>query len=345
MFKISSRGAATLMLLGALVGSLTMTNALAMSNSTRKTLTRLQTKQEKVTKTSRKVDREFDRVGVKNLNALMQADDNGQVPTELDSGLSVYQLSRATKVSIGGKKTVTLPKGAIVRGSKYTLNPKFPSRFSINIADLTKANQRKAFKAFGVTTENCNFVLDSKNKTRLLPYQKSTAFSYKGDMNLPTLQAKNLQSYYDSDRQNNPFIIVTADNYLNYYTNYQAKKSGRIQYDHYAQSVKIKKFTRGASTYTYYLAKPLKGFGAKKVRVGKKTEYRLTVSLGHVFQAFDNDNLDPGMYRMTVKVGKKAFYVDLGGISEAYINRLTNNPYGSNVVDQTAAQAYIQGLK
>lgn len=37
-----------------------------------------------------------------------------------------------------------------------------------------------------------------------------------GVRNLIDLQEKGLQSYFDTDRANNPFISVTSDNYLNY---------------------------------------------------------------------------------------------------------------------------------
>ncbi len=328
------------MLLGAIAGGLATTNASAMSKSTKKTLTTLQKKEEKLTKTNKLVDRELDKVGVKNLIALMQNSDNGSIPNTLDSNLNTYKLSQATVVSTGGSKTVTLPKGSVIRGSKYTLNPNYASHFSINVENLSKRNQGYVFKKLGKTSPKVNFVLNSKNKTKT--YKKSTAFSHNGVQNLPDLSSKNLQSYFDADRSGNPFITITADKYLNYYSNYQTK-SGKVNYNKYSQSVKIKRFTRGSSNYTYYLAKPLKGFGTKKVRVGKTHQYRLKVSLGHVFQSYDNYNLDAGGYRMTVKVGSKNFYVDLGDIAESYVNKLRGN--SDSYVNATAAQKYINALQ
>lgn len=346
MKKLTGKCATALMLLGAVAGvsvATGTTTASAMSSSTKKTLTRLQTKENKTTKTSKKIDSELDKVGVKNLNALMQNSTDNKLPDSLNTALSTYKLSRATRVSAGGKKSVTLPKGSVVRGNTYTLNPKFPSHFAINVENLSKKNQGYVFKTLGSTNQLVNFTLDASNKTKTNTYTKNTAFSYKGVQNLPNLNSKNLQSYYDSDRANNPFITVTADNYLNYYTNY--KSGNNINYSKYSQSVKIKKFSRGTKNYTYYLAKPLKGFGTKKVKVGKSYQYKLTVSLGHVFRSYDNHNLDPGAYRITVKVGSKSFYVDLGDIAETYIGHAKGDKYATNAVSTADAQKYIQGLQ
>lgn len=329
-----------LMLIGAATGSLAVTNASAMSKSTKKTLTTLQKKEEKSTTTSKKIDNELDKVGIQNLNAIIQNSDNGSVPESLDPNLSTYSLTHATVVSLGGSKTATLPKGSVVRGSKYTLNPSYPSHFSINVENLSKHNQGLIFKHLGSSFPKVNFALSSTNK--VTSYQKNTAFSHSSMQNLPDLYSKNLQSYFNADRSDNPFLTVTADKYLNYYTNYQTK-SGKINYSKYSQSIKINKLTRGSSSYTYYLAKPLSGFGTKKVRVGKAYQYRLRVSLGHVFRSYDNHNLDAGGYRITVKVGSKNFYVNLGDIATAYVNKLQGKttPY----VNESDAQKYIQGLQ
>ncbi|MUV40571.1 hypothetical protein [Levilactobacillus brevis] len=340
MLNLNGKSAVSLLLLGVVAGGLAITNASAMSKSTKKTLTSLQTKENKSTKTSKKIDSELDKVGVKNLNALMQNSNGNKISDTLNPALSTYKLSKATKVSVGGKTTVTLPKGSVVRGNTYTLNPKFPSRFAINVENLSKKNQGYVFKAFGNKEQIVNFSLASTGKA-MTSYTKSTPFSYSGIQNLPNLNSKNLQSYYISDRKNNPFITVTADNYLNYYTNYQS--GNNINYSKYSQSIKIKKLTRGSKNYTYYLAKPLAGFGTKRVRVGKSYQYKLVVSLGHVFRSYDNHNLDGGSYRMTVKVGTKSFYVDLGNIAAGYISKLKGT--SDSEVNESAAKAYIQNLQ
>lgn len=344
LFKINRRGAIWLMLLGAVTGSMAVTNASAMSKGTKKTLTMLKKRENKKTATSRQIDAALDQVGVKNLSALMQDDNNGELPTDLPAALSTHKLTRAIKISVGGKKSVTLPKGSVVLGSKYTLNPDFPSRFGIAIENLSKKNQKRVFKSLSKVQPSAYFVLEGKNQTAVGPYTKKTAFSYRGVQNLPDLQSKNLQSYYDGDRTGNPFLTVTADNYLNDYTNYQSK-SGKVNYSKYSQSVKIKKLKRGKTNFTYYLAKPMKGFGAKKVRVGKAYQYKLKVSLGHVFRSYDNYNLDPGGYRITVKVGKKSFYVNLGNIAETYIGNAKNDQYVENAVKPADAQKYIANLQ
>lgn len=310
-----------------------------MDKYKRRTLTRLETRDKKVTATSKLVDQTFDKVGIQNLNALIQNSANPDDPVILPVGdTQVHTLSRATTV-YDGKKKVVLPRGSIVRGRK------FPSRnqFSFIVESLTKRNQKKVFHAIGTKTSRLLFTLDTKNKTKTPLYTKNTAFAHQGTNNLPDLHEKNLQSYFDGDRRGNPFLTITADNYLNYYTNYLTN-SNKTDFSKFSKSVKIKKFTRSRTVYTYYLAKPIKTFGTKRVRVGHKTLYRLKVSLGHVFRCYDNYNLDPGSYRITVNVGSKKFYVQLGYLADVYAETLSNN-VTDIPADPVAGQAYVQSLQ
>ena len=309
MLKLGVKSATLLLLLSAMTGGLAVTNASAMSKSTRQSLTARKNSEEKVTKTSKKVDQVFDQVGVRNLNALTANRYNGDIT--YPETMTTYKLASALTMSNEfRKKKVVLPAKTVVNGGVDSLN-----FLGVNNLDLSKKNQRRVFNAVGskysgsVSLTNTGNV-DGQGKPIFVSYQKNTAFSHQGMRNLPDLYSKNLQSYNDNDRQANPFLTVTSDNYLNYYSsNYETNVSPSIglvpNYTKYAQSVKIKKFTRGKANYTYYLAKPLTGFGTKKVHVGQAVRYKLKVSLGHVFRAYDNYNGDPGGYRMTVNVGKK----------------------------------------
>lgn len=343
MFKINGKGAALLMLLGATVGSMAVTNASAMSKSTKKTLTRLEKREEKKTSSSKKIDKAFDAVGMKNLNALTLNSYDGELP-DYNQENTFKLLEPLTISNEFRKKKVVLPAKTVINGNIDTLN-----FIGVNTLDLSKKNQKRVFKALGSKySSGVSFSnkgnLDDRGRKIMKKYTRNTPFSRNGQRNLPDLYAKNLQSYYDGDRSNNPFITVTSDNYMNYYSK-KYKKNAVANYSEISQSVKIKKLKRTGNGYTYYLAKPMKGFGTKRVVVANHYQYKLKVSLGHVFRSYDNYNLDPGGYRMTVKVGKRNFYVNLGNIAETYIGSVSGDKYATSAVSATLARQYIADLK
>ncbi|TGD18488.1 hypothetical protein [Levilactobacillus suantsaiihabitans] len=333
MKTIGIKGATLLMLLGAVAGSLAVTNASAMSKSAKQYLTSAKKADQKSSKTSKKIDKAFDKVGMRNLSALMADGSNGVVPGSPET--NIFYTTKKVSLSNGTSKKVTLGKGSVVSGTVYQ-----KGTFTVSSLNLSKKNQKKVFK--GLSTKYPGSGLSTVNGTPLTKYTKNTAFAHNGVRNLPDLQQKGLQSYFDTDKANNPFITVTSDNYLNYYTT-SYKKGNTANYSKISQSVKIKKFTRGSSNYTYYLAKPLKGFGTKKVKVGKKTLYKLKMSLGHVFMAADNFNHDADTFRITVNVGNKQFYVTLGDVAESYAYALQGHNYGS--FSTSEAKSYIESLQ
>lgn len=342
MFKLTGRGTTSLMLLGTLLGvGLTATPAKAISQSKKKILASYAKYDRKVTKTSKKVDSEFDQVGMRNLPKLTRINMSSTkvMPFEPD----VFTIGN--RLTVGNENRthgVTLNKHSVVIGSVNNwgfANIKTPT--------LSKKNQKKVFNVIG---KKWSFAVSMKKLTKpaqtafLTKHTPNTAFAHGAYSNLPTLYQKNRQSYFDDDRRNNGFITVTADNYLNYYNKYSTK-SGNPNYTKVAQSVKIKKFNRGKSVYTYYLAKPMKGFGTKKVTISGKKLYRLKMSLGHVFQAYDSYNGDAGTFRITVNVGHKKFYANLENIAEAYAYYLQGSSDGNAAFNEQTAKTYIQGLQ
>jgi len=328
------KGIVSLLLLGAISGiGFTTTKASALSSSATKYLTATQKTDSKSTTMSKKVDREFDKVGMSNLTALTLDGQNNTLPNA--PATDVFYTTRAVKASNGASKTVTLGKGSVVSGTVFQ-----KGTFTIYNSRLSKKNQSKVFKGLG--TKLLGSAISTTNGTPLTKYTKNTAFANNGVRNLIDLQEKGLQSYFDTDRANNPFISVTSDNYLNYYTT-SYKSGNNANYSKISQSVKIKKFTRGTSNYTYYLAKPLAGFGTTKTRVGKTYLYKLKVSLGHVFMTHDNFNHDADGFRITVNVGSKKFYAPLGNVAESYAYTLQGKTFAK--FDSAKAKSYIQGLQ
>ncbi len=329
------------MLLGATVGSLAVTNASAMSKGKLAQLNNYAKLDKKTTKTTKKVDSEFDKVGMRNLTRLTRINMSSSVVKDFQP--DVFTIGQP--LAIGNENRthgVTLGKHSVVVGNVSTWGIA-----NVDTTVLSKKNQKKVLNVIGHKWSYAVSMkkLNTSAQTAFLTEHKSkTAFAYGAYSNLPRLYRKNLQSYFDTDRANNGFVTVTADNYLNYYHNYTTK-SGQVNYTKIAQSIKIKKFTRGKSTYTYYLAKPMTGFGTKKVKVAGKTLYKLTMSLGHVFQAYDNDNGDAGTFRITVNVGNQKFYANLQDIAESYAYYLQGSPNGESSFSEQKAKAYIQSLQ
>ncbi|KRL11207.1 hypothetical protein FD38_GL001719 [Levilactobacillus zymae DSM 19395] len=343
MKKLTHNYAAALMLIGVVAGiGLTAgTTASAMSKSQKTRLASYAKLDQKTTKTSQKIDREFDKVGIRNLTKLTRHNMSSRVvqPFEPD----VFTIGN--KLTVGNQNRthgVTLGKHSVVVGNINTWGVA-----NVKTTTLSKKNQKKVFRTIGSKWQSAVSMtkLSQAAQTAFLTKHTSkTAFAYGAYSNLPDLYQKNAQSYFDQDKNNNGFVTVTADNYLNYYHNY-ATKAGTPNYTKISQSIKIKKFTRGKSVYTYYLAKPLKGFGTKKVNIAGKKMYQLKMSLGHVFQAYDNTNGDAGTFRITVNVGSKQFYANLGNIAEAYAYSLQGSQDGQSAFDEQKAKTYIQGLQ
>lgn len=329
------------MLLGAVAGSMVVTNASAMSKSRKAQLAAYAKSDKKVTKTSKRVDSEFDKVGMRNLTRLAHINMSSSVvePFQPD----VFTIGHSLKVGNQNRTHgVTLGKHSVVIGSVSAWN-----FANVDTLALSKKNQKKVFKVIGKKWSSAVSMTKQSSIAKnefLTEHKPKTAFAYGAYSNLPLLQKKNAQSYLDQDRNNNAFIVVTADNYLNYYNNY-ATKSGTPNYTKVSQSIKIKKFTRGKSNYTYYLAKPLKGFGTHKVSVSGKRMYKLTMSLGHVFQSYENNNGDADGFRITVMVGSKPFYVNLGNIAEAYAYYLNGENTDNASFNEETAKDYIQSLQ
>ncbi|WP_367295326.1 hypothetical protein [Levilactobacillus yonginensis] len=295
----------------------------------------------KVTKTTKKVDNEFDKVGMRNLTRLTRINMSSSVVKDFQP--DVFTIGQPLVIGNENRTHgVTLGKHSVVVGNVSTWGIA-----NVDTTVLSKKNQKKVFKVIG---KKWPYAVSMKKLSKsaqtafLTEHKAKTAFAYGAYSNLPRLYQKNLQSYFDNDKANNGFVTVTADNYLNYYNNY-TPKSGNANYTKIAQSIKIKKFIRGKSTYTYYLAKPMTGFGTKKVKVAGKTLYKLKMSLGHVFQAYDSYNGDAGTFRITVNVGSQKFYANLQNIAESYAYYLQGSPNGESSFSEQKAKAYIQSLQ
>ncbi|WP_143462836.1 hypothetical protein [Levilactobacillus enshiensis] len=316
MFKMGSKSAVLLMLLGAAAGSLAVTNASAKTSK-------------KAMATSKKITSEFDKVGIRNLTRITRDSDSRTNAGKLQP--DVFTVSKS--LNLGNQyrnKGAKISKNSVVIGSVDSRG-----LASIKNTTLSKKNQKKVFSKIGKKWQY-SISMNTVKPSILKSHTAKTAFAYGGYSNLPDLYRAGSNS--SSQVSSKKFITVTADNYLNYYTN-------NTNYTKISQSIKIKKFNRGKSVYTYYLAKPLKGFGTKKVKVFGKTLYRLRMSLGDVFQAKDDKNGDADGFRIMVKVGNQKFYTNLGNIAESYADLLQGNNYGAYSFDEQKAKQYVQGLQ
>jgi len=329
LLKMGIKGTTMLMLLGTVVGGLAVTNASATASTT-----------------SKKITSEFDKVGMRNLPMLTRSSDSRTVAGSLAP--DVFTLGSALNVANENrKKSVKIGTGSVVEGEIDDRG-----LAAVKNMVLSKKNQKKVWRVIGNKWQYSGSMekLNSAAQKSFQPHVAKTAFAYGAYSNLPDLYRVSSSSKYDMDKGSRHFITVTADNYLNVYTNYMVKpknpaNASTPNYTNISQSVKIKKFTRGKSTFAYYLAKPLKGFGTKRVRVGKSTRYLLKMSLGKVFQARDNVNGDAGTFRITVKVGTQKYYANLGNIAESYADLLEGNNYGAYSFDEQAAKTYVQTLQ
>lgn len=315
MFKIIGKGAALLMLLGAMVGSMAVTNASAKS----------------------KVNKEVAKINISNIFNANTTFTTGIGVTEKNETISpynrfqTYKLNKSLKLTNEFKhKTATLPKGSVITGYADDQG----NIINVDNTTLSIKNQKRVKK---LGNWHYSYPMNKVNNGAVKKYVRNTAFSYNSLASVPKLSVKTSQAQYDGAATKLPFISVTADSQLVYH------KSGQsFGATYYA---KIKKFKRTHSTITYYLNKRVNGVTTKRTKIGKHYRYKLSLKLGNVFQSRDSYNGDAGAYNLTVKNGKQSFFllVEEHTVLQAYLNTLTGNE-SISTNDKDLSLAYINSL-
>ncbi|WP_057877499.1 hypothetical protein [Levilactobacillus paucivorans] len=319
MFKLKRKSTLLLMLLGAVVGSLGVTNASAETA--------------RIVNTGKRVDNLIHKVDIRKLSYLGTLYDYSTNPItpEHQNPFQTYKLKEPLKLTNESRhKVITLPKGSVVSG----LSDGHGNLIGVNNPSLSIKNQKKVFKTLG--NWNQSYLVSKNNGGAKHPYTRNTAFSYNSLASFPFLSVKSNKPAYNG-YVSLPFISVSADSQLVYHT-----KGSKFKPTRYA---KIKKFKRTHSTTTYYLSKPIRGIATKKVKSGKSHLYRVTFKMGHVFQMMFADN-DTDGYNLTINNGKQEFFFYLGDLGWKYIGSVVGLT-GANAVpaeDAQIATDYIQGL-
>ncbi|MCH4123543.1 MAG: hypothetical protein LKF23_02540 [Levilactobacillus sp.] len=310
LFKINGKGTALLMLIGAVAGSMAVTNASAKS----------------------KLDKEISKIDISNLSNLSSEYTYGANAN--NNSVNHYNLFQTYKIKSKlvltnefRHKKVILPKGSVVTGNSDGQG----NLVNVDNTTLSIKNQKKVFKKLGNWHYSKTFL--KENGAAKYPYVRTTAFSKNSVAAFPMLYARKETSNSDNETTF-PFISVTADSQLAYHSKGQVFRATRY--------AKIKKVKRTHAKITYYLSKRLAGVTTKKVRVGNAYRYRVSLRIGHVFQpSFASDT---GSYHVTISNGKQKFYFVIFSPSpvESYLDNL-NGKYVTPH-EQRISSDYIQSL-